>query len=56
MFFKHAEDIVKENSKNSQEYKNIYKSWLANIELFNEYHNYSDNAYMKLRLKHQPNS
>ena len=56
MFFKHSNDIVKQNSKDSQEYRNIYKSWLANIELFNEYHKYSDNAYMKLRLKYQSNS
>ena len=56
MFFKHSEDIVKENSKDSQEYKNIYKNWLANIELFNEYHQYSDNAYMKLRLRDHNNS
>ena len=55
MFFKHSEDIVKENSKESEEYKKIYKSWLENIELFNEYHQYSDNAYMKLRLKYQNN-
>ena len=56
MFFKHSEDIVEENTKDSEEYKNIYKSWLENIELFNEYHKYSDNAYMKLRLKYQSNS
>ena len=56
MFFKHSEDIVKENSKDSQEYKNIYKNWLANIKLFNEYHEYSDNAYMKLRLNYQNKS
>ena len=55
MFFKHSENIVKENSQDSQEYKNIYKSWQENIELFNEYHHYSDNAYMKLRLKYQNN-
>ena len=56
MFFKHSEDIVEENSKDSEEYKNIYKSWQENIEVFNEYHQYSDNAYMKLRLKYQSNS
>ena len=55
MFFKHSEDIVKENSKDNDDYKKIYKSWLENIELFNEYHQYSDNAYMKLRIKHQSN-
>jgi len=55
MFFKHSEDIVEENTKDSEDYKNIYKSWLENIELFNEYHQYSDNAYMKLRLKYQSN-
>ena len=55
MFFKHSEDIIEENTKDSEDYKNIYKSWLENIELFNEYHQYSDNAYMKLRLKYQSN-
>ena len=56
MFFKYSEDIVEENTKDSEEYKNIYKSWLENIELFNEYHQYSDSAYMKLRLRYQSNS
>ena len=52
MFFKVFKDIVEENTKDSEVYKNIYKSWLENIELFNEYHQYSDNAHMKLRLKY----
>ncbi len=51
MFFKHSEDIVKENMANNTEYKNIYEDWKSNIQLFNEYHRYSDNEYMKLRLK-----
>ena len=48
--------IDQSNRNQFPSYKNIYKSWLANIELFNEYHKYSDNAYMKLRLKYQNNS
>ena len=53
--YKVGKSLVEENTKDSEEYKNIYKSWLENIELFNEYHQYSDNAYMKLRLKYQSN-
>lgn len=53
MFFKHSKDIVKENLKDNQEYEKIYQSWQENIELFNNYHLYSDNQYMKLRLKNQ---
>ena len=50
-FFSVSKDIVKENSVNNIEYKNIYEDWKNTIELFNEYHKYSDNEYMKLRLR-----
>ena len=44
-------DKLIEYHKNNTEYKNIYEDWKSNIQLFNEYHRYSDNEYMKLRLK-----
>jgi TRAP-type mannitol/chloroaromatic compound transport system substrate-binding protein len=50
MFFLHSQNIIKENLTENLEYKKIYNSWKENIELFNEYHRYSDNEYMKLRL------
>ena len=36
---------------NNTDYNNIYEDWKRTIELFNEYHKYSDNEYMKLRLR-----
>ena len=50
-FFTTSKDIVKENSFNNTDYINIYEDWKRTIELFNEYHKYSDNEYMKLRLR-----
>ena len=50
-FFIISKDIVKENSFNNTDYNNIYEDWKSTIELFNEYHKYSDNEYMKLRLR-----
>lgn len=44
-------DIIKENAKNDLVYNNIYNDWSSTIKLFNEYHKFSDNEYMKLRLE-----
>ena len=52
MFFLNSENIVKENQIDNEAYKDIYESWKENITLYNEYHKYSDNEYMKLRLKY----
>ena len=52
MFFINSENIVKENQIDNEAYRNIYESWKENIKLYNEYHKYSDNEYMKLRLNH----
>ena len=50
-FFTFARDIIEENGKDNIVYQKIYKDWKETIKLFNEYHQYSDNEYMKLRLK-----
>ena len=50
MFFQHSKSIVQENTKNSLIYKKIYDDWLNTLSIFNEYHKYSDNEYLKLRL------
>ena len=44
------DEVIAEESDNIV-YQNIHKDWKDTIELFNEYHQYSDNEYMKLRLK-----
>ena len=49
-FFFHSNSIVKENIKNSKIYKKIYDDWRQTIVIFNEYHSYSDNEYLKIRL------
>ncbi|MBF95735.1 MAG: Monocarboxylate 2-oxoacid-binding periplasmic protein [Alphaproteobacteria bacterium MarineAlpha9_Bin4] len=50
-FFKHSKAIVKENAENDLIYKKIYEDWRKNISIFNSYHKFSDNEYLKLRLK-----
>ena len=51
-FFFHSNSIVKENIKNSKIYKKIYDDWRQTIAIFNEYHRYSDNEYLKIRLNY----
>ena len=43
-------EIVEENVKNDNIYKKIFDDWKEAILVFNEYHKYSDNEYLKLRL------
>ncbi len=50
MFFLTSKNIINEYSGSDIDYKNIYEDWKMTIKLFNEYHKYSDNEYMKLRL------
>ena len=49
-FFKHSKEIIEENVKNDLIYKKIYDDWKEAISVFNQYHKYSDNEYLKLRL------
>ncbi len=51
-FFKYSKEIVEENIESDFIYKKIYNDWKESIQLFNEYHKYSDNEYLKLRLKY----
>ena len=50
-FFLHSEEIILENAKNNTTYQKIYDDWKETISLFNDFHKFSDNEYMKLRLK-----
>ena len=50
-FFQHSKKIIEENVKNNSIYKKIYDDWKSSILVFNEYHKYSDNEYLKLRLR-----
>ena len=49
-FFKYSREIIEENIKYDIIYKKIYDNWKEAIKIFNEYHKYSDNEYLKLRL------
>ena len=51
-FFYYSNEIIEENIKNDLVYKKIYDDWKSTIKLFNEYHKYSDNEYLKYRLKY----
>ena len=49
-FFYFSKSIVEENAKSNPIYKKIYEDWINTISIFNEYHKFSDNEYLKLRL------
>ena len=49
-FFKYSKEIIEENINYDIIYKKIYDNWKEAIKIFNEYHKYSDNEYLKLRL------
>ena len=41
--------IIADNTKNSQDYENIFKSWSETIKLFNSYNNFSEKKYLDYR-------
>ena len=51
-FFYYSNQIIKENINNDIVYKKIYADWKSSINLFSEYHKYSDNEYLKYRLSY----
>ena len=55
-FFEYSEEIIKENANSNDVYNKIYSDWKDTIDLFNYFHKYSDNEYMKLRLKNSKKS
>ncbi len=46
-----SKNIIEDNIKNDPIYNDIYKDWAQTINLFNEYHKFSDIKYMSLRLQ-----
>ncbi len=43
-------DVVKENTKINSDYRTIFNSWRSTIQLFNDYHNYSEKKYLDYRI------